>query len=303
VVVLFDASECVSISIQKKGGHSSVPQDHTAIGIIGDLIVQVENDKFPTYFVPENPTYFQYVCLAENADIDAVLKHDILNSQQDQKANENVRKYLNKDRFTSYAIKTTQALDLIHGGVKTNALPEFVELIINSRIAVEENVKVAFDKFLRDTKITAIKFDLGLDVQFPYTNETISVLPATDNGVLTIKPIMTLEPAPITTVNDSKWEIFAGTARHVYEDLAYPDKYPSDDDDAKVIVTPGLGNGNTDTKLYWNLTDHIYRYRPGVLSSVEGNSHGINEYIEFDSHLQCIAFIFEYIQSASEDTD
>ena len=301
----------LSISIQKKGGHSSVPQDHTAIGIIGDLIVQIENNKFPTYFTDYNPTFHQYVCLAENSiDIDQSLKKDILKSQFDETSNLNVRNFINKDRLTSYSIKTTQALDVIQGGVKVNALPEFVELKINSRVALEENITIAFKKILNDTKIIANKFDLGLNVQFPYNEEIITLLPSTENGVLTIKPIKTLEPSPITPINDSKWEIFAGTIRHIYEELAYPDIYDNNDNNndneknqSKIVVTPGLGTGNTDTKLYWNLTDHIYRYRPGVLPSVTANSHGINEYIEFDSHLQIIAFIFQYIQSVDQAND
>lgn len=293
----------LSISIQKKGGHSSIPQDHTAIGIMGSLIVEIENDKFPTYFTEANPTFFQYVCLAESSlDIDATLKHDILNSQIDKGANSRVREFMNRDRFTSYAIKTTQALDVIQGGVKVNALPEFVELVINSRVALEENITVAFNKFVKDAETIAHQYNTGLSVIHPYSNGTESVvLPATEVGLLTVKPINILEPSPVTPVNDPQWEIFAGTVRHVYEELAYPDRFA--DSKESVVVTPGLGTGNTDTKLYWNLTDHIYRYRPGVLPSVNGNSHGINEYIEFDSHLQSIAFIFEYILSLDEVED
>lgn len=293
----------ISISIAKTGGHSSVPQDHTAIGIMGDMIVQVENCKFPTYFTEDNPTFYQYVCLAEKSvDIEKSLKYDILHSQLDERSNLNVREFLNKDRFTSYAIKTTQALDVIQGGVKVNALPEFVDLKINSRVTLEENIEIAFDKFLKDTELIANKYNLGLNVVFPYGNGTEETfIPPTDVGVMTIKPITILEPSPITPVNDNHWEVFAGTVRHIYEDLAYPGKYANES--KQIVVTPGLGTGNTDTKLYWNLTDHIYRYRQGVGPSVNSNSHGINEYIEFDSHLQIIAFIFEYIQSVDEVDD
>ncbi|TID28562.1 hypothetical protein CANINC_002435 [Pichia inconspicua] len=291
----------LAISIDKKGGHSSVPPDHTAIGIIGDLIVQIENNKFPTYFVQSNPTFFQYVCLAENSiDLDPQLKHDILYSQIDDEANKNVRSFINRDRLTSYAIKTTQALDIIHGGVKVNALPEYVELNINARVTLEEDISLVFEKFLNDVEVIAKKYNLGLTIFYPYSNHTeVELYPPTENGVLSIWPINVLEPSPITPVGDRRWEIFAGTLRHVYENLAYPDKYK----DNMVVVSPGLGTGNTDTKLYWNLTDHIYRYRPGVLPSVTANSHGINEYIEFDGHLQIIAFTIEYILSVDEEQD
>ncbi|GMM30767.1 Gly-Xaa carboxypeptidase [Martiniozyma asiatica (nom. inval.)] len=286
----------LKVSIQKKGGHSSVPQDHTAIGFMGEIIVQIENNKFPTYFTESNPTYWQYMCLAENSvDIDRTLKRDILMSKFDETSNKRVRDFINGDRLTSYAIKTTQALDIINGGVKSNALPEYVELVINSRVTLEENIEIAFKKFVYDVKKVASENNLGLTVNYP-SGKTESFNEESEIGLLTIEPITILEPSFVTPVGDAKWKIFAGSLRHVYEDLAYPNKDP-------VLVTPGLGTGNTDTKLYWNLTDHIYRYRPGVLPSVTANSHGINEYIEFDGHLQIIAFTFEYILSvdAAED--
>ncbi|KAG0688583.1 hypothetical protein C6P40_000765 [Pichia californica] len=293
----------VSISIQKKGGHSSVPQDHTAIGIMGSLIVEIEDDKFETHFTELNPTFYQYVCLAENSvDIDAVLKHDILYSQFDDDANSNIRNFINSDRLTSYAIKTTQALDIINGGVKVNALPEFVELRLNSRIALEENITFAYEKFVKNVETIAKKYDLGLNVEYPYNKgEDVVILPPTDVGVFSVKSLFVLEPSPITPVGDKKWKVFAGTTRHIYEELAYPEIYENSEE--QVIVTPGLGTGNTDTRYYWRLSDYIYRYRPGVLPSVTANSHGINEYIEFDGHLQIIAFTFEYILSVDELDD
>lgn len=292
----------MKISIQKKGGHSSVPQDNTAIGFMGQVIVEVENDKFPTYFRETNPTFWEYTCLAEHSvDIDQVLKNDILTSQEDKFANQRVRDFINQNRLNSYAIKTTQALDIINGGVKANALPEYVELIINSRIALEESVSSAYQKFVEDVFNVSKKNGLGLSVVYTNGDETV-LLEDSLNGNFKIEPVVTLEPSKITSNSDEKWNIFSGSLRHVYEELAYPDKF-NKDTGKSVVITPGLGTGNTDTKLYWNLTDHIYRYRPGVLPSVTANSHGINEYIDFDSHLQIIAFVFEYIQSVDEACD
>lgn len=293
----------VIVSIQKTGGHSSVPQDHTAIGFMGQVIVEVENNKFPTYFVESNPTFWEYTCLAEKSiDIDDILKKDILNSQSDEASNKRVRDFINQDRLNSYAIKTTQALDIIYGGVKANALPEYVELTINSRVALEESIDIAYQKFVTDVFNVAKKNELGFTVMYPNGTETVLLEDINSLGMFKIEPSMMLEPSKITSNSDKKWDIFAGTARHVYEELAYPNEF-NEETGKTVVVTPGLGTGNTDTKLYWNLTDTIYRYRPGVLPSVTANSHGINEYIDFDSHLQIIAFVFEYIQSVDSASD
>ncbi|KAH3674909.1 hypothetical protein OGATHE_001750, partial [Ogataea polymorpha] len=70
-----------------------------------------------------------------------------------------------------------------------------------------------------------------------------------------------------------------------------------------LVVAPGIGSGNTDTKWYWNLTRHIYRYRPGQLPGVYSKEHGVNEFIPVDSHLHLIAFFYEYILSVDEAED
>ncbi|KAG0686992.1 hypothetical protein C6P40_003046 [Pichia californica] len=285
------------IILKMPGGHSSVPPKHTAIGITGDLIVTIENDEFPTYFTDKNPTFYQYMCMAENSiDIDQKLKKSIMNSPFNSKANKELRDYINSDVKTSYSIKTTQALDIIHGGSKINALPEYIQLMINTRIAMEETHVTTLEKMVRDVEFISKKYDMGLDIE--YQNGTIVNLIPYDSasGAFTVKVGQYIDPAPLTPTNDEHWKIFAGSLRHMYEELALPDMFK----DKRVIVSPGIGSGNTDTKYYWNLSKHIYRYRPGEMTTIESHAHGINEFIKFDSHLQIIAFYYEYIHSIDE---
>ena len=44
------------------------------------------------------------------------------------------------DPFYSAVIGTTQAIDLVQGGVKTNALPEEAWAVVNHRIATQRSV-------------------------------------------------------------------------------------------------------------------------------------------------------------------
>jgi Gly-Xaa carboxypeptidase len=43
-------------------------------------------------------------------------------------------------------MQTSQAVDVITGGVKVNALPERTEVIVNHRINVGESPQTAFDR-------------------------------------------------------------------------------------------------------------------------------------------------------------
>lgn len=281
----------LKVRIETPGGHSSIPPEHTGIGIMGLLIAQMESVQFPTYFTEENPAYSEWVCLAEHSKtLSKELKWDILHASNPL-ANHRVRHYLGSQRNVSYAIKTTQALDIIDGGSKSNSLPEDVVLTINNRIAMEETPKDVVDKYIKDCLVIAKRFKLGLSVAIKDLVEE-EILSATDSGKITITSDSYFNRSPITPIDDTRWKLLAGNIRHIYEETCGME--------GPIIVSPGISSGNTDTKWYWNLTDHIYRYRPGEIPGVLSGEHGIREYIKYDSHLQIIAFYFEYIQSADE---
>ncbi|ODV93892.1 hypothetical protein PACTADRAFT_45790 [Pachysolen tannophilus NRRL Y-2460] len=287
------------IELTTPGGHSSIPPDHTSIGIMSALISEIENTPFEPFFTDANPTFMQYTCMAEHStSIKKDLKKDILNAGNDKAANKRVCDFIDQTKALRYYIKSSQAIDIIKGGVKSNALPEHVEIIVNHRVAIEQRVDDILAKDIENIKKIAKFFKLGVYYQYKESKE-IEIIPSTSFGFFKLIVDDVLEPAPITPIHDHHWEIFAGNIRHVYEEIAEPNFFKNN----PIIVSPGIATGNTDTRLYWNLTNHIYRYRPGVTPTVLTNAHTINEHIDFNSHLQIIAFYFEYIQSVDETND
>jgi acetylornithine deacetylase/succinyl-diaminopimelate desuccinylase-like protein len=81
-------------------------------------------------------------CSAEYApDMDSWLRKTIKKSLKSKKAAKSVADYIaKKNVFQRYLMQTSQATDLISGGVKINALPEKVYAVINHRIAVESHI-------------------------------------------------------------------------------------------------------------------------------------------------------------------
>lgn len=53
----------VEITIRSPGGHSSIPRDHTSIGILSELIYLLESTQYPTRLYDENPYSTQLQCL------------------------------------------------------------------------------------------------------------------------------------------------------------------------------------------------------------------------------------------------
>lgn len=272
------------IDLFTPGGHLSVPPRHTSIGIMSQLITKIEDKEFSPILTNNNPVLGQLYCLAEHSKIlNKSIKGDILKAQIDQNANQRVVEYLSKDAETKYLITTSQAVDIIEGGVKSNALPEHVSVVVNSRIAVEENVNTVVSKLKADILTIADKFNLGLII------DNQEIIEPTEHGYFNYSLIESLEPAPVSPINGESWNIFGGSLRYLYEDLIFPDSNDI------FIVAPFLSTGNTDTKSYWDLTRNIYRYQPSIATK-NSNIHSIDEKLDFEGHFHIIAFYYYYLQ-------
>lgn len=295
----------VVVGINTPGGHSSVPplSQHTSIGLMAIFIESLERDRFQPILSPRNPTFHEYQCIAKySSTLPHKIKKSLLHADTSHRANKIATSWLyNKSLLSRYLITSTQAVDTISGGVKSNALPEYVEAVINHRVAVESSVDEIYNHDLCHAKYLAKRFNLGL------VSEGETLRNETKNGKITIHKVSQLEPAPSTPTVGKVWELFSGNIRHVYEQLvpSYNKLCSFDNSDSvvgrKVIVAPGIATGNTDTRYYWNLTKNIFRYRPGLFTTVESHAHGVDEFIRFDSHLQIIAFYYEYLQLINED--
>ncbi|KAG5418963.1 hypothetical protein I9W82_003682 [Candida metapsilosis] len=273
------------------GGHSSVPPKHTSIGIMAQLITEIENNPFSPLLTQVNPIMGQLFCLAEHSpNLNKDLKRNILKAQVDANANKKVVEYLNSNRETKYLITTSQAIDVVEGGVKSNALPEHVSILINSRISVEESVQDVIEKYQFHIESIAKKFQLGLILN---GKEVIS---PTDNGYFNYSLVEPLEPAPVSPINGESWNLFGGALRYLYEELVFPKSKDT------FVVAPFLSTGNTDTKSYWDLSRNIYRYQPGLPNGASG-IHSVDERLVFDGHFHIIAFYYYYLQMIDQAND
>ncbi|KAI0967311.1 hypothetical protein F4678DRAFT_465562 [Xylaria arbuscula] len=105
------------------------------------------------------------------------------------------------------------------------------------------------------------------------------------NGTLVLKSGKKSYITPQTPSSGFIWDIFSGTVRHTFAQEA-----------STVVVAPGAMTGNTDTRHYLNLSNHIYRWSPGSLASF-GNIHTINERILLSEHLKMARFYYDFIRN------
>lgn len=172
-------------------------------------------------------------------------------------------------------MQTSQATDLISGGVKINALPEKVSAVVNHRIAVESTVKEVAERLTHIIQMSIAQrygFEMvafGELLQNPIGNDT-------STGRITLDYFDgPLQPAPVSPLDTEAYKVFSGTIKQALgEDM---------------IVSPSIMTGNTDTKYFWNLSRNIYRFTP-VEEGGRFNGHTVDERVSIKGHLDGVKF-------------
>ena len=84
-----------------------------------------------------------------------------------------------------------------------------------------------------------------------------------------------LEPAPITPTgaDAAPYQLLSGTIKATYN------AHRSINDTDSIIVAPSIMSGNTDTRFYWKLSPHIFRYdhHNAIGGDALSGLHTINE--------------------------
>ena len=175
------------------------------------------------------------------------MKKTILRAGYDKFANSILVDELLKNRLTKYLVRTSQAIDIINGGEKANALPENTKILVNHRVAIESTVEEVKEHFVSRVVEVAKRHNLSV---VAYDKDIHRF--EKDSGMFNVTVHSSpLDAAPVTPTNDTVWSYLAGVTRHVYEDLVFPNiTYP-------IVTAPAIMTGNTDTRHYWNLTRNI----------------------------------------------
>ena len=106
--------------------------------MLASLLVEYEANPIPATIDRSSPTYGTMKCVAAHApEMDKKLRRTILRSIKSDKALKQLEEWVASDKTMRSLIGTTQAIDLIQGGVKTNALPELAWAVVNHRIATQ----------------------------------------------------------------------------------------------------------------------------------------------------------------------
>ncbi|RDB15819.1 Carboxypeptidase S [Hypsizygus marmoreus] len=230
----------VRVEVTMAGGHSSIPPTHTSIGILSSLLVKYEANPYKVHLSRKDPLYSGLQCVSEHAkDVPADLRRIIKHSASSDKALHALEKEVLKNLIYRSLVGTTQAIDLIQGGVKANALPERAWAVVNHRISVASSVEEVQAHDAKLLESLAAKFNLTYNA----FGTTLSELGVPSSGTLTLSDTFgtALHIAPITPTGKdvAPYQLLSGTIKAAYN------SHRSLQGTDTIVVSPGMMSRNT----------------------------------------------------------
>ncbi|KAH9834221.1 carboxypeptidase S [Rhodofomes roseus] len=313
----------LQIQVSAPGGHSSVPPPHTAIGFLSSLIAAYESGAPRSHLTRGSAAYTHAQCLAAHAPrLPPNLRADIRAAHSSDAALRRAEAALfAEDPALAAGGRTTVAVDVVWGGVKSNALPEGAGVVVNHRVAVDSSVSALKDHAVAVLRPVADALNVTL-VAFPDDGDTLfsrrEISSVARAGTVTLSDAFgtALEPAPVSPTDSAQWKVLAGTIRAAWgaphpgldralnkpASVQVPLQGEAEPD---IVVVPSLLAGNTDTQFYWALTPHIFRYNHYYARDgpADGSIHTVDEVCEAEGFVGMVKFFVGLMLNADESRD
>jgi Gly-Xaa carboxypeptidase len=219
----------VQIEISTPGGHSGVPPTHTSIGYLSAILSHIESHPSEAHLSRISPVYEALQCIAAHSpNISRNFRKLVDKSSRDDKALEMVQKDIlsgTNGRILKAILSTTQAVDIIEGGVKVNSLPMKATAIIDHRISTDRywysipscvlsqltislsSVSALTDRLIDFILPLAQQFNLSLTAfgrNITYPQSSAGSVKLSDFGN------SALEPSPVTPTNTAAYKLLSG---------------------------------------------------------------------------------------------
>ncbi|KAG9258902.1 uncharacterized protein F5Z01DRAFT_614770 [Emericellopsis atlantica] len=272
------------LTLSFPGGHSSVPLAHTAIGVAAEIVSTLEANPFEPQLLENGPTHRHLICNARySPDANPTVTRLVKKGDLQGLADEVIKVF---GRGGRYMLQTSQAVDVIQGGTKINAMPETVAVGVNYRISPQDSIESIQDTVLANIKTVVDKY--GLDVKaFQGEGEgEASAAVANANGTLYLEANQVFQPTPTAPTEGKVWDVFSGTIQHTFGS-----------GDARTVVPVGeIMLGNTDTRHYLNLSPNVYRWNP-ISRDAAINIHTVDERLRMEDQLRMVQFYYDFVRN------
>jgi len=247
-VALVGTSEKGFLSLQLTakgaGGHSSSPPPHTAIGRLAAAITRLEQSPFP--LVLDGPTKAMIEHVRPTLPYGQRLALSNLWLFQPM-----ILRAMASRPASAAMLRTTTAVTMVSGGVKTNVLPIDAKATVNFRIRPGETVASVTERVRR------IVADTGIAIE-PVGFHT--------------------EPSPVSDPDGAGFTAVEKSLREIFPDPA-------------LLVTPYLVIGGTDARNWSDVSAQTFRFIAAPMEAdALTRVHGTNERVKVGAYLTAVRF-------------
>jgi carboxypeptidase PM20D1 len=169
----------IELFVRAPGGHSSMPPEHTAIGILANAIARLEENPFPGRIDgvtaqtvgalgPELP-FFPRLLLVNQWLFGGLLRYGLA-----------------KTPSTNAQIRTTAAVTIVHGGIKDNVLPANASAIVNLRLLPGDTSQFALEHIRQAVGDPRVKVELADAVKYSSVHEASRISPSNSPAYRTL---------------------------------------------------------------------------------------------------------------------
>lgn len=287
-----------NISVHMESGHSALSSDYddNSIAVMSSLIQRIHDNPIHGK-VQASDLFLQAVfCLGQHAGLEPRVVKDIeLLDQNVTLIDHFLSRVIEDTPKLKLLAENTQSLAMIHGGNKINVLPERTVLSINHRLLLGTSVEQAKSQLEQNVKDHIADMNGAKDkprITFRGWSD-----PEVPNSIkLTVFP-GALEPSPVTSFSvngTTPYSVLQGTIRSVYGESNL------------TLVAPISVPANTDSRHYWDLTQHIFRFSPGhdmtdaTDNQMFSNAHNKNERANIFGHVNGVKWYSTFIRNMDE---
>ena len=203
---------CVSMELTAKseGGHSMMPPQQTAIGILSNAVSELEENQFPTRM--ELPVQKMFQTLAPEMPFGMRVVFTNLWLFEGL-----VKKKLSSAPRTNALVRTTTAPTIFQAGVKENVLATHARAVVNYRLLPGETVEMVtrhVRKTINDPRIEIKPLEGFRSDPSPVSDTRSSGYRTTEQSIRQVFPEAIVAPGLVLAATDSRHYI--PLARNVY---------------------------------------------------------------------------------------
>jgi carboxypeptidase PM20D1 len=197
----------VNLTVERTGGHSSMPPEHTAVGILGRAITRLEDNQMPARLTPVVREMF--LRLAPEMPFAARLPMANLWAFRPVI----VRALIGNPR-TAAMLRTTTAATMVSGSPKENVLPIVARGLVNFRLLPGDTPEMVLDHVRRTVGDTAVHVEGRGREASPVADYAAPEFKVVEKTIGQLFPDAV--PVPFLMIGGTDTRHYEGLTRNVY---------------------------------------------------------------------------------------